>query len=232
MSHATAAPKGVSRRAVVKGAAWSVPVLAATVATPLTSASAVAACPACFRPAVFAGGTWTSPNNPVAGNKGGVAITGSAPGRSPFGFDTSACANLGFQPSFSYTIDSAELTMVRANGAPDTYVVAGQGVPAMPAPPYVATLGSSVEFPTPPGSSVAFNWPNVAYPSGAYSATPPPVRPSALKVQITTILTPLGGGQPITCTSTLSWVLSNGPASGTVVFGTGQISFAGSAAPA
>ncbi len=107
------APRTIDRRTVVKGAAWSVPAIAAAVAMPLASASGNP--PACDVDCVKAGfplvggivsGAWTAQGVAVVNNKASVLI-GLA-----LGLDATSCAinwKSIFQPAFTFVTTTARL---------------------------------------------------------------------------------------------------------------------------
>lgn len=213
MENKSRSPREVGRRAVVKGAAWSMPVIAAASAMPLATASAPA-CPTCIKagfPLVggVVSGAWTSVAL-VAGNKGTIAFP------SIFGLDATACGiswtNI-FQPAFTYVVTQATLRMSDGKTYNSTVgLAAGAG--------NVSTVGAM------PGAFV-FN--NVSLPNGgSVAGIPPyPVVPTTLTVTVTTTLQ-YGLGLSIQCPTTLVWNL-HGLATGLVLLGTGSVNFTGTA---
>ncbi|MDR6868023.1 hypothetical protein J2Y69_002631 [Microbacterium resistens] len=209
-----AAPKKeISRRSVVKTAAWSLPVVAAAAAAPMASAS-TPACPTCIKAGLpiiggVIGGVWTLQAG-VLGNRGIIAMPNL------FGLDATACGiswqNI-FQPAFTFVVTSATLTMSDGNSYTSSV---GLGVGAG----NISTVGA---FP----SAFVFN--NVYLPNGgSIAGIPPyPVVPETLTVTVTTTLQ-YGIGLSIECPVTLTWNL-NGLATGLVLFGAGTVNFTGTA---
>jgi hypothetical protein len=203
----------VDRRTIVKGAAWSIPVVAAAAAMPLASAS-TPACPTCIKagfPIVggIISGAWTS-QAVVLGNTGTIAFP------SIFGLDATQCGisftNI-FQPAFTYIVTRATLTM--SDGKTYNSAV-GLGAGAG----NISTVGAM------PG---AFVFTNVSLPNGgAVAGIPPyPVVPKTLTVTVTTTLQ-YGIGLSIQCPMTLVWDL-HGLATGLVFLGAGTVNFTGTA---
>jgi hypothetical protein len=205
--------KHVARRTVLKGAAWSVPVVAAAAATPLASAS-TPGCPTCIKAGLpivggLIAGAWTS-QALVVGNKATLAFP------NVFGLDATACGiswtNI-FQPAFTYVVLSATLTMSDNN----TYTSAvGLGAGAG----NISTVGLF------PG---AFVFTNVALPNGGSAIGIPPYAPvpKTLTVTVKTTLQ-YGLGLSIECPMTLVWNL-HGVATGFVLGGIGTVNFSGTA---
>ncbi|MFJ4164361.1 hypothetical protein ACIPY5_02305 [Microbacterium sp. NPDC089698] len=204
---------GIDRRTVVKGAAWSIPVVAAAAAMPLASAS-TPACPTCIKagfPIVggIISGAWTS-QAVVVGNKGTIAFP------SIFGLDATQCGisftNI-FQPAFTYIVTQATLTM--SDGKTYNSAV-GLGAGAG----NISTVGAM------PG---AFVFTNVSLPNGGaigglgnYTDVP-----TKLTVTVQTTLQ-YGIGLSIQCPMVLTWNL-HGLATGLVAFGAGTVNFTGTA---
>jgi hypothetical protein len=205
--------KVVDRRAVVKGAAWSVPVMAAAVAMPLASAS-TPACPSCIRagfPIIggIVAGAWTS-QAIVAGNKGTIAFP------SIFGLDATQCGisfqNI-FQPAFTYIVTQATLTMSDGN----TYNSAvGLGVGAG----NISTVGAM------PGG---FVFTNVSLPNGGAVVGIGSYKDVPTKLTVIVRVTlQYGLGLTLECPMVLTWDL-HGLATGLVAFGAGTVNFSGTA---
>lgn len=201
------------RRTIVKGAAWSIPIVAAAAATPLAAAS-VPACPTCIKAGLplvggIVSGAWTS-QAVVLGNKGTIAFP------SIFGLDATQCGiswTNFFQPVFTYVVTQAILTM--SDGK--TYnSLAGLGAGAG----NISTVGAM------PG---AFVFTNVSLPNGgSVAGIPPyPVVPKTLTVTVQTTLQ-YGVGLSLQCPMTLVWDL-HGLATGLVFLGAGTINFTGTA---
>ncbi|MDR6867861.1 hypothetical protein J2Y69_002469 [Microbacterium resistens] len=206
-------PKDVSRRTIVKSAAWAVPVVAAASAMPMAAAS-TPACPSCIKaglPVVggIIGGLWTL-QAAVAGNRGIIGMPNM------FGLDATGCGidfqNI-FQPAFTFVITQATLTM-SDNRTYNSTVGLGVGGGN------ISTVGA---FP----AGFVFN--NVLLPSGgSIGGIPPyPVAPRTLTVTVRTTLQ-YGIGLSIECPMTLTWNL-NGVATGLVLLGTGSVNFSGTA---
>lgn len=204
---------GFKRRTVVKGAAWSIPVIAAAVALPGASASTqTPECPTCIKaglPVVggLVTGAWSS-QAVVAGNRAVITLGGA------FGLDATACGitweNI-FQPVFTFVITQATLTMSDGKSY-NSNIGLGGGVGN------TSTVG---------GFTSAFVFSNVFLPNGAAIAGVGgyPVVPSTLTVNVTTTLQ-FGLGLSLECPMTLVWNL-NGVATGAVAFGIGTVNFSG-----
>ncbi|MDR6868380.1 hypothetical protein J2Y69_002996 [Microbacterium resistens] len=208
-----AQPTGVSRRSIMKTAAWAVPVVAAATAAPMASAS-TPLCPTCIKAGlpIIGGaiaGAWTS-QAIVAGNRGAIAMP------NVFGLDGTSCGidfqNI-FQPAFTFVVTQATLTMSDGNSYNSSV---GLGVGAG----NISTVGA---FPA------AFLFTNVLLPNGgSIGGIPPyPVVPQTLTVTVTTTLQ-YGVGLSLECPMTLSWNL-HALATGAVVFGAGTVNFSGTA---
>ncbi|VXB75710.1 conserved membrane hypothetical protein [Microbacterium sp. 8M] len=211
----------VARRTVLKGAAWSVPVVAAAVATPLAAASTNPPCPTCYTSGIVQVlglpiiGAWTS-QAVVLGNTAAILL---APA---FGLDTSACSNTGFLSAYTYTFTSAALTMSAGNGVPvKTYTqtltnLVGAG-----------TLGL-VDVLTAIPAFTGVSMPN----GGGLGYTPAPTH---LQICMDVFLTiDLGAGAPgssVTCSLCFDWDL-HGVGTGIVTLGAGTVNFTGTATPA
>lgn len=218
--------KHVGRRTVLKGAAWSVPVVAAAVATPFASASTpIPGCPTCLKAGVLAVvgipllGAWTS-QAVVVGNKADILVVPAV------GIDTSTCVSAGFINAFGFTMNSATLTMSDGNAANDvTYTQILTSLVG------VGTLGLVNAFTAIP----AFL--NVAMPNGG--SVLGSYKPAPKKLQICAdifLQVDIGGGvggQTVTCSLCFEWDLA-GVGTGAVVGalgGTGTINFTGIATP-
>lgn len=141
--------KGFSRRTVVKGAAWSVPVIAAAVATPLAAASAV-----------DVGAFTTAGSCGVAGLIGpGFTLTASATAPLPVGTAVtimgSGVANIGV---FSVTGGTASVAVLSPTSRQATLTS------ALPA-------GATIEFRTTLSISVAFTLNEVVTLPNGYTGT-------------------------------------------------------------
>lgn len=205
--------KQVARRTVLKGAAWSVPVVAAAASMPLASASAPA-CPTCIKAGLpivggIIAGVWTS-QALVLNNKATIAFP------NVFGLDATACGiswtNI-FQPAFTYIVLSATLTM-SDNKTCTSALGLGAGAGN------ISTVGLF------PG---AFVFTNVALPNGGSVAGIPPYSPvpKTLTVTVKTTLQ-YGVGLSVECPMTLVWDL-HGVATGFVALGAGTVNFSGTA---
>lgn len=206
-------PRGIDRRVVLKGAAWSVPVLAAAVAVPAATASVVPDCPTCIKPGVRIAGAWTA-GGAVVSNSSTLVFTNA------FGLNAIDCGFLEniFQPYFVFVVLSATLTMSRSNGTLETYesstgLSVGSGV--------LGLLGAM------PG---VFTFNDVTVPNGIYAFGSGPTRPTKLSVAVD-VTFQWGLGVDLLCPYVLEWDL-NGWGAGTVALGVGPVGFAGTAAAA
>jgi hypothetical protein len=192
--------KTIDRRVVLKGAAWSVPVLAAAVATPMAAASVTPpTCPTCFTTgdvaAIVPGLNIAA--TIVAGNKGLVNLTGV------FGVNAPSSCNLNlFQPVYTSIVTSATLTMsdgnsygARLNGLGTATGTFGE----------IGALGGS------------FFFDDVAFPNGVYALNSGPVHPLSIAIHVTIALIGLPNLVTINCPVTLHYDLSNMWAVGTVL---------------
>lgn len=102
--------KGIARRTVVKGAAWSVPVIALAVSTPLAQASTVA-CPSM-------GLWWGDENSWVASNLNGNLWTSASTATMTVGFGNPAA---GGYPAFA--MSAAQPVFIQENALSYTYTL-------------------------------------------------------------------------------------------------------------
>lgn len=219
--------KHVARRTVLKGAAWSVPVVAAAAATPLAAAS-TPGCPTCYKSGLVAllgqpiVGLWTS-QAVVVNNKAAILMV------PVFGLDTSSCGVTGFLSAYTYTFTSAALTMSAGNGVGQTTYtqtltnLVGAG-----------TLGV-VDVLTAIPAFTGVNMPN------SLNVLNPNYAPAPIHLQIcmNVFLTiDLGAGSPggtVTCSLCFDWDLhgvGTGVVTGLVGLGAGTVNFTGTATPA
>lgn len=198
----------VSRRKVTKGAAWSLPVIAAAIAAPSASASEIPpTCPACFQSGLISL-PFTS-QVVVVGNRGTLAIT------SALNVDSSGCDVSLFQPAYTAIMTKATLTM--SNGS--TYnSTAGLGTG-------VGTFGSISAF----NMNAIFS--NIVLPNGGSVINGYPVVPTKLCVDFTMVLVGLPSLIQIQCPATLCWDIRS-TATGAVIFGAGTLNFTGLLSPA
>ncbi|MFD6700743.1 MULTISPECIES: hypothetical protein [unclassified Microbacterium] len=219
--------KQVGRRTVLKGAAWSVPVVAAAAAMPLAAASNNPQCPTCLKAGVLSVvgipllGAWTS-QAIVVGNKASILVVPAV------GIDTSTCVSTGFINAFAFTMNSAVLTMGDSNPANDvTYTQILTGLAG------VGTLGLVSAFTAIP-AFLNVVMPNGGSIAGAYKPAPKKLQICAdvfLKVDIGGGV----GGQTVTCSLCFEWDLAGvgtGVVLGGLAGGTGTINFTGIATPA
>ena len=203
---------GPTRRTLVKSAAWSVPVIAASVAVPVAAATGTPDCPSCIKAGIplvggLGSGAWTS-QAVVAGNRAAIALGGA------FGLDATACGitweNV-FQPAFTFIITQATLTMSDGNTYNSSLGLGGGAG-------NTSTVGAFAS---------GFLFTNVFLPNGGavLGIGSYPVVPSTLTVHVTTTLQ-YGLGLSIECPMTLVWNL-NALATGGVAFGIGTVNFSG-----
>lgn len=205
---------GTDRRTIIKGAAWSGPVLAASVAAPIAAATETPPdCPDCLRPGAGA----YELAGLAASNRATLVMAAAIV------LDATDCGSIlgnifDFQPAFTYVITSATLTM--SNGSTYNSLV-GLG-------PGAGVLGAVGAFPS------AFTFTNVrvaptgAFGSEAYTGIFPPIRPTKLTVTINTTFK-WGLGAQILCPHVLEWDL---PAIGVgaLALGAGVVTYTGVAA--
>lgn len=201
---------GIDRRTMLKGTAWSVPVLAAAIATPLAAASTTPTCPTCLQPGVLLGGVTTS-QALVVGNQGALAFAGV------FGLDSTGC-DLGlFQPAYTSLVTSATLTM--SDGS--TYAGTGLG----------SGTGTFGQIGVLPGTWL---FSGITFPSGTYILGSNPVRPTQISATVNVILVGLPSLITITCPVTLTWnldVFATGVVTPAFLGGTGTLNYTGTATP-
>ncbi|MCE4027817.1 hypothetical protein LXM50_17715 [Microbacterium sp. Au-Mic1] len=215
--------KQVGRRTVLKGAAWSVPVVAAAAAMPLAAASNNPQCPTCMTAGIVQVlglpiiGAWTS-QAVVLNNKAAILLVPA------FGIDTSHCGTTGFLSAYTYTFRSAALTMSAGNNVPQTT--------------YTQTLTNLVGAGTLGLVNVLTAIPaflNVSMPNKLISLGDYSPAPTHLQICMDVFLTiDLGAGSPggtVTCSLCFDWDL-HGVGTGTVVLGAGTVNFTGTATPA
>lgn len=200
---------GIDRRTILKGAAWSAPVLAAAVAAPIAAAS-TPVCPPCLKAGVI-GGALTS-QSVVVGNKGSLLFAGA------FGLDSRGCNVNLFQPLYTSIVTSATLTM--SDGS--THAGTGLGT----------ATGTFGQLGALPGS---FQFSNITFPSGTYLANSNPVRPTKIQIKATIVLIGIPSLVQIKCPVTLEWnlnVFGVGVVTPAFLGGTGTINFTGTASVA
>lgn len=197
---------GVSRRTLVKGAAWSVPVIAAATVSPLAAAT-TPECPNCVKP-----------------NYGVFTLAGLATSaRASLAFlavqslDATDCGFLTniFRPAFTFAVLSSTLTMSDGN----TYNSAvGLGVAG-------GVLGTPLNpFPG------AFAFTNVRVDPSNNRSGLPRTRPAKLTVQVQYTLE-FGIGLQLQCPNTYEWDLSALANVSLLVLGTGAVSYTGASQP-
>ncbi len=193
--------KGVDRRVILKGAAWSAPVIALAVAAPGAAASQPV-CPTCLTAGVLGGITTQAV---VVGNKGALLFGGA------LGLDSRDCDLTLFKPLYTSVITTATLTM--SDGS--THVGTGLGT----------GTGTFGQLGALPGS---FLFSNISFPNGVYVANSNPVHPTSITITAQIGLIGLPGLITITCPVTLTWNLDVFGV-GTVIFGAGTINYTGTA---
>ncbi|GAB3667619.1 hypothetical protein GCM10027591_15620 [Zhihengliuella somnathii] len=202
--HHTHESGGIDRRTVAKGAAWSLPVLAAAVSAPHAAASVVPPeCPACFT--AGSGIDAFTAQAVVLSNQGALTFT------SVLNVSTESCADLSlFQPAYTAIMTNATLTMT--DGSTHTSAVGlGTGV---------GTFGEISAF--------NFNgvFTGVSYPNDTF---PPygPTAPARLCVDFEMIVVGLPSLIELTCPVTLCWDVSGMLSTGTVILGAGTVNHTG-----
>ncbi|MBF4461252.1 MULTISPECIES: hypothetical protein [unclassified Rathayibacter] len=198
------------RRSLLKGAAWSVPVVALASATPAAAASGgTPTCPSCLKPGVLV--DVVTSQAVVVNGRGALAFAGV------FGLDSRGCDLTLFRPLYTVLPTSATLTM--SNGA--SYKAIG----------LAAGTGTFGQLGALPGTLL---FSDIAFPRGNYGGASP-FRPVALTVTANVILVGLPSLIEITCPVTLNWNLTL-LATGAVVgvsdsLSAGTINYTGTAAP-
>lgn len=197
--------KDLDRRALVKGAAWSAPVLAAAVAAPLAAATTVTPpdCPNCMKP-----------------NFGLLELAGLAASSratlvmaAPLTINAAPCGFLTniFRPAFTFIITKATLTMSDGN----TYdskvgLGAAAGVLGTPLNPFPA----------------AFSFTNVRIDKSNTRVGIPRETPVKLTVHVQNTLE-YGIGLQLQCPNTYEWDLSNVLNVGLLAVGAGVVTYTG-----
>ncbi|UFS60827.1 hypothetical protein [Subtercola endophyticus] len=192
---------GTDRRVIIKGAAWSVPLIAAAVATPIAAASGPT-CPTCLDAGVLGAITTQAV---ILGNHGALLFSGA------LGLDSRTCDLTLFRPIYTSVVTNATLTMSDGTVYTGTGLGSGSGT--------FGQLGAL------PGS---FLFSNIHFPNGTYLANSNPVHPTKISVNLVIGLIGLPGLVTINCPVTLSWDL-NVFGVGTVIFGAGTVNFTGTA---
>lgn len=151
---------GIPRRAVVKGAAWSVPVVAASVAAPAFAASTDCAC---FVPDTLGSGANFSVNQ-ISGGAGVVVYN------SGFGIDGTRCA----RTSQTYQVTVLEATLTMSHGQSVQGRIVSGGVTNNSFANAHGAVPSNFEFA------------GVSFPDGNYSSigNTPVAQPASLSVTV------------------------------------------------
>ncbi|GAA3271066.1 hypothetical protein [Paenarthrobacter aurescens] len=204
----------ISRRKVAKGAAWSLPVIAAAVAAPAASASVLPpACPGCFEPGAI---PLPFTSQVIVSNKSGTLAIVSA-----LNVDSSGCDVSLFQPAYTAIMTSATLTMSDGTTYNST---AGLGTG-------VGTFGSISAF----NMNAIFT--GINFPVGGSIVSGYPVTPTKLCVNFTMVLVGLPNLLQFQCPVTLCWDIRT-TATGIVApipllnSGAGTLNFTGFLSPA
>lgn len=200
---------GLDRRTVLKGAAWSAPIVALAVAAPLASASTTPTCPPCLTAGVLGAITTQAV---VVGNKGALAFVGA------LGLDSRGCDLNLFKPLYTIIPTSATLTMSDGSTHSGTGLAAGTG-----------TFGQLGALP----GTILFS--DLTFPSGTYVLNSNPRRPTKIVIQANVVLVGLPSLIEITCPVTLTYNLNVwgvGVVTPTFLGGTGTINFTGTATAA
>lgn len=198
--------KGLTRRGVVKGAVWSLPVVAMAMATPLAAASTTPlACPLGVLPAVQAV-PQVSTTAVVLGNTGQISLAAGT-----VRVDTTALSTAIYGATATIAV---VYTLTMSSGT--THTAVGANLPPI-------AIGSVADLP-----STVFR--DVKFPNGTYTSAPNAQRPTQLTATVTFEFTPEDGSTPISCPYVLSWTL-NTAATGVVIFGAGTLDYTGTVAP-
>lgn len=197
----------IQRRTVLKGAAWSVPVLATAVAAPMVAATTTnpPACPACLRPGFGA----FELAGLAASSRATLALASAVV------LDATQCGSLignifDFQPAFTYVVTQATLTM-SDGGTYNSTLGLGPGA---------GVLGAVGAFPG------IFSWSNVRVDPSNLRTGLPRERPMKLSVSIETTFK-WGLGAQIICPNTLEWDLSAALNVGLLAVGAGAVTYTG-----
>jgi len=204
------APRTIDRRTVVKGAAWSVPAIAAAVAMPLASASGTPECPGCMKAGV---GAFTLAGV-AASSRATLAFA------APVILDATNCGTLignifDFKPAFTYIVTSATLAM--SDGATYNSLIGlapGAGV--------LGAVGAM---------AAAFSFTNVRVDPSNTRTGLPRTKPVSLTVQIN-VTFKWGLGVELLCPVTLVYDLSSAVNVSLLALGAGAISYTGFTAAA
>jgi hypothetical protein len=190
-----------SRRAVARTAAWSVPVLLASTAAPAASASTpprpvtTADCPNCLIRGRAAASTLSAP---IIRN-----YRGTLAGTVFFALTSSSQCDLSlFDPGYTLILDKAVLTMTSGRFYTNQWT---NGLPMGAGSFSVASTFSPV-----------LSFPNVYFPSGAYSPAGAPDKPRSIQFTFRLRIIGLGGGI-IDCPYTWTYNFSSLGTSGGLV---------------
>lgn len=199
--------QGTDRRTVVKGAAWSVPVLAAALSVPAASASTTPepACPGCLNP----GFGLMELAGAAVNSRATLALA------NPVVLDATNCGSIignifDFKPAFTFVVTKATLTMSDGGTYNSTIGLA----------PGVGVLGAVGAMP----GIFAFN--NVVLDANSFRTGVPRNTPQTLSVTIKTTFK-WGLGAEIICENTLVWNLRGLVAIGLLAGGIGAASYTG-----
>lgn len=198
----------IDRRTIVKGAAWSVPAIAAATAMPLAAAATEVTpppCPSCLKPGIGAfelGGA-------AVGSKALLAFV------APVILDATDCGSIlgnifDFKPAFTYIVTKATLTMSDGANYDSTIGLA----------PGAGVLGAVGTMPA------AFAFSNVEVDSNAFRTGLPRNRPTSLTITINTTLK-WGLGAEIICPNTLVYDLRSAINVSLLAAGVGVITYTG-----
>lgn len=197
---------GMDRRTIIKGAAWSAPVLAASVAAPIAAATTTPPdCPGCLKPGLGA----FELAGVAAGSQATLALASAVV------LDATDCGSLignifDFQPAFTYVITRARLTM--SDGVSyDSAVGLGPGA---------GVLGLAGAFPG------VFAWTDVRVDPNNLRTGLPRTRPASLSVNID-VTFKWGLGAQILCPNTLTWDLTDHLPVGLLALGAGLVTYTG-----
>ncbi|GAA1408258.1 hypothetical protein AUR04nite_35170 [Glutamicibacter uratoxydans] len=199
--------QGTDRRTIVKGAAWSVPVLATALSVPTAAATTQPEppCPGCLNPgfgvSVLAG--------LAASSRATLALA------NPVILDATDCGTLignifDFQPAFTYIVTKATLTMSDGVSYDSTVGLA----------PGAGVLGAVGAMP----AVFAFN--NVRIDSNNFRTGLPRISPQTLSVTIKTTFK-WGLGAQIICENTLVWNMNGLLNVSLLAGGAGAVSYTG-----
>lgn len=217
---------GLDRRSVIKGAAWSVPVVAAAVASPVALAATSGGevpdtCAGCFKPGNIVAGSLGGGviASVVAGNKGALAMVNTV-GINSNGGDCKF--NILTGVAYAAVITQSKLTW--RNNKTNTVTTRSSFITGGAS---TGVVGTSLGV-----SALASTFTNLDFPAGLYAGSNPPAEPTRICFEVNFTIQagaiPIPNATDISCTEDLCWDMSM-QALGVVgaITGTGTVEYIG-----